>query len=191
MASSRDRLAGAGQGEGVDPGLVTPVAGKDGVMNQEPSCLPTPLWVRIGLVAVGLPNALAGLWGVLSPDGFYDNFPGWDPRLVAAEPPFNAHLAADAGAGLLASGVVLLAAAWLADRRSVRLALVAFAVFAVPHAAYHAFNPAPGLSRAEDGLNVAFLSFAVLAATVLFVGARSTPAGRDRGRRRRAGATPG
>jgi len=38
------------------------------------------------------------------------------PRLVAAEPPYNAHLATDAGAGLLASGLVLLVAAWLSDR---------------------------------------------------------------------------
>lgn len=133
-------------------------------------CVPT--WVRIGLVALGLPNVLAGLWAVVAPENWYDRFPGWDPRLVAAEPPYNAHLAADAGAGLLASGVVLLAAAWLADPRSVRLGLVAFAVFAVPHAAYHAANPAPGLSTAEDARNVATLVFAVAAAAVLLVAAR-------------------
>jgi hypothetical protein len=136
-------------------------------------------WVRIGLVALGLPNVLAGLWATIAPQSWFDDFPGWDPRLVAAEPPYNAHLATDAGAGLLASGFVLLAAAWLADTRSVQLGLIAFAVFSVPHAAYHAFNPAPGLSSAEDARNVVLLVVVVAAAVVLFVAsmrrARGTP----------------
>lgn len=136
---------------------------------------PVPTWVRAGLVALGLPTAAAGLWAVLSPRGWFEDFPGWDPRLVAAEPPFNAHLATDAGAGILASGVVLLAAAWLADRRSVRLATVAFAAFAVPHTAYHALNPAPGLTSAEDAQNVAVLVFTVVVAVALFVGAGRQP----------------
>jgi hypothetical protein len=131
-----------------------------------------PPWVRIGLVALGLPNVLAGLWGTIAPRSWFDSFPGWDPRLVAADPPYNAHLATDAGAGLLASGFVLLAAAWLADVRSVRLGLLSFAAFSVPHAAYHATNPAPGLTAAEDARNIALLVFVVLAAVVLFLGTR-------------------
>jgi hypothetical protein len=141
-----------------------------------PSTSTVPTWVRIGLVAVGLPNAVTGLWAVLSPSSWYERFPGWDPRLVAAEPPYNAHLATDAGAGLLASGVVLLAAAWLADRRSTRLAAVAFAAFAIPHAAWHAANPADALTAAQDAQNIAVLVFAAVAAVVLFVGAgRAAP----------------
>jgi len=151
-------------------------------MNQTTATSTVPRWVRIGLVAVGLPNALAGLWAVLDPQGWYDRFPGWDPRLVAAEPPYNAHLATDAGAGLLASGLVLVAAAWLADRRSVSLAVVAFLAFSVPHGVYHALNPAPGLSSAEDARNVAVLAFSVLAAVALLLGSL-----RERGRVLEAG----
>lgn len=136
-------------------------------MNQTTSTSTVPGWVRIGLVALGLPNVLAGLWAVLAPEGWYDKVPGWDPRLAAAEPPFNAHLATDAGAGLLASGVALLVAAWLADRRSVQLASVSFLAFAVPHTAYHAMNPAPRLSSAEDAQNVATLVFTVLVVIAL------------------------
>ena len=126
-------------------------------------------WVRIALVALGVPNALAGLWAVLAPDSWYDSFPGFDPRLVAAEPPYNAHLVTDAGAGLLASGFVLLAAAWLGDRRSVCFGISAFLVFAVPHTVWHAMNESPGLTSAEDARNVGTLVFSVVVAVVLLV----------------------
>lgn len=132
---------------------------------------PVPSWVRIGLVALGIPNVVAGLWAAFAPGSWYESFPGFGPALVAAEPPFNAHLATDAGAGLLASGVVLLFAAWLGDRRSVALGTVAFACFAVPHAAYHVLNPAPGLDGAEDARNAFTLVFVAGAAVVLLVAA--------------------
>lgn len=132
-----------------------------------------PQWVRIGLVALGIPNVLTGVWAVAAPDSWFDKFPGWDPRLVAAEPPFNAHLATDAGAGLLASGVVLLGAAWLADRRTTQLALVAFAAFAIPHAGWHALNPSDQLTAAEDAQNIAVLVLSAVIALALLFGSRS------------------
>jgi hypothetical protein len=60
-------------------------------------------------------------------------------------------------------------AAWLADIRSVRLALVAFAAFAIPHAVFHTFNPSDGLTDAQDIQNASVLVFSVVAAAVLFV----------------------
>lgn len=137
-----------------------------------------PPWVRLALVALAVPNVFAGVWAILSPQGWFDHFPGFDPRLVAAEPPYNAHLATDAGAGLLASGVVLLAAAWLADSRSVQLGLVGYSAFAVPHAAYHVLEPAPGLTGAENVQNAAALVFTAGVAVALLVAARfgATPA---------------
>lgn len=135
-----------------------------------------PGWVRIALVALGLPNVATGVWAILAPQGWFDRFPGFDPRLVAAEPPYNAHLATDAGAGFVATGVVLLLAAWLADGRSAQLALVGFALFAVPHAAYHALNPAPGLTGAQDVQNALTLVFTAGAAVALLVVVRRTAA---------------
>lgn len=132
-------------------------------------------WVRIGLVALAAPNVLAGLWAVLAPRSWFDTFPGWSPHLVAAEPPYNAHLATDAGAGLLASGVVLLLAAWFADRRSIQLGLVAFAAFSIPHAAYHVLHEAPGLTSAEDAQSAGMLVFTAIAAVVLFAAASRPP----------------
>ena len=136
-----------------------------------------PIWMRVGLLALAIPNTLTGLGALLAPEHWFEHFPGWDPRLASAEPPYNAHFVTDAGAGFLASGVVLLAAAWLADRRSVRLAVFAHAAFAVPHTAFHALNPSDLLTGAEDAQNVATLLLAVVVAVALYVGAGTGAAG--------------
>lgn len=128
-----------------------------------------PRWVRLALVALAIPSVLTGAWAVITPQGWFDDFPGFDPRLVAAEPPFNAHLASDAGAGLLASGVVLLVAAFLADGRSVRLALVANAAFVVPHSLWHTLNPSEPLTDAQNIQNAGTLLFNAVAVIGLFV----------------------
>ena len=46
----------------------------------------------------------------------------------------------DVGALFLAIGVILLAAAWLLERRVVLVASLGFLVYAVPHAVYHLLN---------------------------------------------------
>lgn len=126
-------------------------------------------WVRLALIALGVPNLLTGAWAVLAPRAWYDDFPGWDPRLVSAEPPFNAHLAGDAGAGFLATGVVVLLAAWLAERRIVQVALVTYGAFAIPHALHHIRNPSPGLTSAEDLQNAGTVGFTALVTIALLI----------------------
>ena len=134
-----------------------------------------PQWVRIALVALGVPNVVTGGWALLAPENWFAEFPGFGPALVAGEPPFNAHLAGDAGGGFLATGVIVLLAAWLADRRTVQVALVGYAAFAVPHALYHTLNPAPGLTGAEDLQSAASVVFgAVVTIGLLVVVNRST-----------------
>ncbi len=129
-------------------------------------------WVRVGLAVVLAPPLLVtGIWAVAAPRNWYERFPGLGPRLVAAEPPYNAHLATDAGAGFLAVAAVLLAAAISARRSAVYLALVAFLVHAVPHIIYHAAEPAPGLSGAAQVGNVVLLVSGAAAAVVLAWGA--------------------
>lgn len=143
-------------------------------MNQPQAATPTR-WVRIGLVVLGIPNAVAGGWAVVAPHSWFDRFPGWDPRLVAADPPYNAHLATDAGAGLLAAGLVVLVAAWLADRRSTQLALIAFLAFAVPHGGFHLLHDSPGLTSAQGLQNAITLSLTALLAVVLLVAVTRSP----------------
>jgi hypothetical protein len=116
-------------------------------------------------VTLASPQLAIGLWAVLAPHRWFDSFPGFDPRLVAAEQPYNRHLASDTGAGFLAIGVALLVAALWADRGAVVTALVAYVAFTVPHALYHALHPADALTRAQDMINVlAIASGLVLAA---------------------------
>ncbi len=59
------------------------------------------------VVFLAVPQLVTGAWAILRPAGWFADFPGIGPALVAAEPPFNRHLATDAGAGFLAIGVCL------------------------------------------------------------------------------------
>lgn len=112
-------------------------------------------WVRLTMVALlAAPQLFTGLWAVMAPQSWFDNFPGLDPHLVAALPPFNHHLATDAGAGFLATGVALAAAAFWAHRSGVYVALLAYLAFAIPHVLYHTAHPSPELTSAEDLANV-------------------------------------
>lgn len=121
-----------------------------------------PGWTRIILAVLAVPQLLTGLWAVLSPRHWYDTFPGFGPLLVAADPPFNAHLASDAGAGFLATGLVAAIAAYRGDFRLVALGGVGLGVFALAHLMFHALNPAPGLSNAVNAVNIVVLGLAVL-----------------------------
>lgn len=125
--------------------------------------------MRLAVVALALPTIATGVWALLWPQGWFDGFPGWDPRVVAALPPFNEHLATDAGAGLFASGIVLVAAAWMATRPAIKVGLVGYAAFTIPHAAWHVVNPADALTTSEDVVNAATLVFSAVACLVLLI----------------------
>ncbi len=130
-------------------------------------------WVRVGMVVLAVPQLVIGIWAMLAPHSWYQSFPGVEPHLISADPPYNAHLATDAGIGFFCTGVgLLLAAAW-GRRSGVWVALVTFLAFALPHALYHAGHKAPGLSDADDVREVLFLFFGVVFGVVLAWGAWS------------------
>lgn len=134
-----------------------------------------PRWVRVGsIVTIAVPQVVTGAWAVLAPHHWFDHFPGIGPMLVAAEPPFNAHLASDAGAGFLAAGVAVAVAATLGRRQLLLFALGMFAVGGVPHVLYHLVNPAPDLSDAENIVSVLTLASGLVAAGVVAWGALQT-----------------
>jgi hypothetical protein len=136
-----------------------------------------PPWVRIGLVVLAPAQIVTGLWALVATRSWFDDFPGVGARLVAAEPPFNEHLARDAGAGFLATGVALLAAALLCRRSAVLVALLAYVSFGLPHLVHHAANPPAALSGVAQATNVVLLSSGVVFALVLAWGARPSAAG--------------
>lgn len=132
-------------------------------------------WVRLGVaVTMGAPQVMIGLWAVLAPSSWFESFPGFDPRVVAAEPPYNEHLARDVGAGFLATGVILLVAAAWANRAAIVTALVGFVAFTLPHVAYHATNPADALTGVEDVLNTMSLGSGLVFAAVAAWGLRAS-----------------
>jgi hypothetical protein len=81
--------------------------------------------------------ASVGIWALISPRGFYDDFPGAGHSWVSAVGAYDEHLVRDVGA-LYLGMLALLALAWVwLDRRLVQAALVAYAVAALPHLIYH------------------------------------------------------
>lgn len=97
---------------------------------------------RAGLGALAAVQAIDGLYALLAPRSFYDDFPlgrGW----VEALPAYNEHLVRDVGGLFLGTAIVLGAAAWFLGRRLVAVALVSFLAFSVPHTVFHYANLEP------------------------------------------------
>jgi hypothetical protein len=108
--------------------------------------------LRGGLGFLALAQGVIGTWALLGPEAFYRHFPGTAVGWVSLLPPYNEHLVRDVGALSLALTVLLGYAAVRPEPRTVRLALAAFAVYAVPHTIFHAlhlegFAPADALAQ--------------------------------------------
>ncbi|MEO6470447.1 MAG: hypothetical protein ABIR57_01370 [Aeromicrobium sp.] len=95
------------------------------------------LALRIGLIALGLPQAAIGVWALASAKGWFDSFPGAGRQWLGDYGPYNQHLATDVGATFVAIGALLIIAAWLLDHRTVVIALVVYLIYAIPHALFH------------------------------------------------------
>jgi hypothetical protein len=93
--------------------------------------------IRTGLVLLAIPSIVIAAWSLISPRGFYDNFPGAGRHWVSALPPYNEHLLRDFGATNLTIALVLLGAALFMERRLVQVAVVAFFLGTIPHFIYH------------------------------------------------------
>lgn len=93
--------------------------------------------VRGGLVLLGALHLSWGVPATLAPRWFFDTFPGPGRGWTAAYPPYNAHLVTDLGATFTTLGVLLLLAAWLADRKVTAVVLCGVLVFSSLHLAFH------------------------------------------------------
>jgi len=92
---------------------------------------------RVLLVLFGLVELPVGLWPLLSPTGFYQDFPGFRHGWVAMDGPFNEHLIRDFGGLNLALAALLVGAAVIGTTSVARLAAIALLLFGAPHFFYH------------------------------------------------------
>lgn len=98
---------------------------------------PHPTLVRVLLALLAAGTAVVGVWAQFFPQSFYDDFPGTGSQWIAVDGPYNEHLIRDVGGLNLALTVVLVAAIMVASPLLVRIAALAFLVYALPHFIYH------------------------------------------------------
>jgi hypothetical protein len=93
--------------------------------------------IRGGLLTLAVAQGPIGLWALVAPKSFYEDFPlgrgGW----VSTLGPYSEHMTIDYGALTLALVTVLVAAAVTLERRLVMVAAAAYLVWSVPHFVYH------------------------------------------------------
>lgn len=105
--------------------------------------------LRVGLIALALPQAVLGTWAMLAPRSSHADFPGGGRAWISPLGPYDEHLVVDVGALSLALVAVLVAAAWSLERRLVTTAAVAWLLWSLPHLIYHlgADDPLPAADR--------------------------------------------
>jgi AhpD family alkylhydroperoxidase len=123
--------------------------------------VPHPIAFRAVMIGLGFVQTVNGFWALFAPRSFYEDFPPGRGGWVSALPAYNEHLLRDVGGLFLATGVLLLVAAVRLERRLVGVSLVAWLLFAVPHAVYHVFNLEP-YSTADAVGNVISLGLTVV-----------------------------
>lgn len=133
--------------------------------------------IRFLLLALGIPQALIGVWALFSPRSFYDDFPSGTGGWVHVLGPFDDHLVTDVGALFVALGVLLALAAINLRRSAVVGATVAWLVFSVSHLVWHLFNLEP-YGTADAVANALTLGWTVLGGVLILVLARRPAAAR-------------
>lgn len=93
--------------------------------------------LRAGLLVTAATPLAGGLWALLFPLSFYEDFPLPGKDWVSTLGPYNEHLVRDYGALNLALGVLLVTTAVLLERRLARVTLITWLVFATPHLVCH------------------------------------------------------
>ena len=114
-------------------------------------------WRRIALGYLTLVSLQIGVWALLAPRSFYDDFPGLGRTWVSVDGPYNEHLIRDVGALNLALVVVFVAAAITLTRPMIITAAIAALAWGLPHLLYH-LVATDGLSNADLALSLGGLA---------------------------------
>ena len=130
-------------------------------------------WIRAALAFLSLGELAVGIWALFLPRSFYEDFPSSGREWVSTLGPYDEHLVRDVGEFNLAFGVLLALAAILPDRRLVRVSLVAYLVYTVPHFIFH-LTQTHAFSMGDNLAQLISLGFQVVlpVAILLAVGLR-------------------
>ncbi|GEM45983.1 hypothetical protein [Deinococcus cellulosilyticus] len=90
-----------------------------------------------GLWYLALNFLVPGFWALISPQGFYQNFPLPGHPWVAADGPYNEHLLRDFGSLQLALAALTLASIFWPAQASTRVVAISTLIFGAPHLFYH------------------------------------------------------
>ncbi|MGZ4689774.1 MAG: hypothetical protein ACXVKA_13895 [Acidimicrobiia bacterium] len=129
--------------------------------------------LRIGLVVLGFPALVIGIWAGFAPRSFYDDFPGFGRMWVAPDGPYNQHLVRDVGVLNLALVVVTVAALITLVPVLVRSVLAAWLVYSVPHLVYHLRNMGPFATDDQVSIGASLALVPILAVVLLVVDVRT------------------
>jgi alkylhydroperoxidase family enzyme len=134
--------------------------------------------IRFLLLSLGVPQGLIGLWALLAPRSFYDDFPVVRDGWVNALGPFDEHLVTDVGALFVGLFVLLAIAAVTLHRTTVVAAAVTWLVFNVPHLVWHSFHLEPYSTVDAVANTVAIAGTVVGGVTILLLARRRAPRSR-------------
>jgi hypothetical protein len=129
--------------------------------------------VRIGLVVLGFPSLVVGVWAAFFPRSFYDDFPGMGRVWVAPDGPYNEHLVRDVGELNLALVVVTAVAAVTLVPTLVRAVLAGWIVYSVPHLVYHLRNMEPFSTDDQVSIGASLALVPIIAVVLLVLDVRS------------------
>lgn len=127
----------------------------------------SPRWFRIGLGYLALVSLQIGVWALLAPRSFYDDYPGLGRVWIAVDGPYNEHLVRDVGALNLALATVIVVAAVSLSKPLIVAAAAATLVWGLPHLAYHLVST-EGLAGSDVVASIGgLLVFAVVPVALL------------------------
>ena len=127
--------------------------------------------VRAGMWLLGLVYLGWGVPAVVAPQWFFDHFPGLGQHWTAAYPPYNEHLMTDVGVAACTLGGMLVAGAFLADRKVNAIVLGAVAFYESLHLVFH-LREHGALGSASLTLSLLSLAVGVLFPIALLIANR-------------------
>jgi hypothetical protein len=129
--------------------------------------------MRIGLMVLGFPALVIGVWAAFFPRSFYEDFPGLGRTWVAPDGPYNEHLVRDVGELNLALVVITAIAAVTLVPMLVRAVLAGWVAYSLPHLVYHLRNMEPFATDDQVSIGASLALVPILAVVLLVLAFRS------------------